>query len=108
MLSARNIENNRIVFDEYRLIAEEDFKKEHARTRLSPGDVLLTMVGSIGRSAVVPEHHNSFALQRSVAVMTPTGVLPKYLMYSFSLRIFSDILSRMREVLHRRESTSRH
>jgi type I restriction enzyme S subunit len=53
------------------------------RTRISPGDVLLTIVGTIGRSAVVPASAKRFALQRSVAVITPAGVLPKYLMYQF-------------------------
>lgn len=83
MLSARNILNNQIVFEEYRLIGEEEFEREHARTRISPGDVLLTIVGTIGRSAVVPASAKPFALQRSVAVITPRGVLPKYLMYQF-------------------------
>ena len=44
MLSARNILNNQIAFEAHRLISEEDFEREHARTRISPGDVLLTIV----------------------------------------------------------------
>jgi len=83
MLSARNIENNNIVFDDFRYIADEDFDREHARTRIKPGDVLLTIVGTIGRSAIVPAGMDNFTLQRSVAVLTPSGVLPKYLMYQF-------------------------
>lgn len=81
MLSARNIENNEIVFDKYRYISEDDFEKEHKRTRVTPGDVLLTIVGTIGRAAIVPDGLDDFTLQRSVAVLTPEGVLPKYLMY---------------------------
>jgi len=82
MLSARNIENNNIVFDEYRLISESSFKTEHARTRITAGDVLLTIVGTIGRAAVVPEAVAPFALQRSVAVLTPgPELLPKFLVY---------------------------
>ena len=81
MLSARNIENNEIVFENFRYITEDDFEREHARTRVTPGDVLLTIVGTIGRCAVVPSGTKNFTLQRSVAVLTPTGVLPKYLMY---------------------------
>lgn len=81
MLSARNIVNGEIVFDEYRFITNEDFERELVRTRVSPGDVLLTIVGTIGRSAVVPVAAKPFTLQRSVAVMTPNGVLPKFLMY---------------------------
>lgn len=83
MLSARNIENGRIVFDEYRFISKEAFSRENSRTRVAEGDVLLTIVGSIGRAAVFPSGVEPFALQRSVAVMTPIGVLPKFLMYQF-------------------------
>jgi len=83
MLSARNIKNNQIVFDKYRYVSDEDFEKEHKRTRVTPGDVLLTIVGTIGRSAVVPDGLDDFTLQRSVAVITPERVLPKYLMYQF-------------------------
>jgi type I restriction enzyme, S subunit len=82
MLSARNIENGRIVFDEFRLIDEAAFEQEHARSRVAPNDVLLTIVGTIGRTAVVPEGTSAFALQRSVAVLTPRENLdPKYLCY---------------------------
>jgi type I restriction enzyme, S subunit len=83
MLSARNIENGRIVFSDYRFISEGDFSREHERTRVTAGDVFLTIVGSIGRAAVFPNGVAPFALQRSVAVMTPTGILPKFLMYQF-------------------------
>ena len=81
MLSARNIDKNQIIFDTYRFIADEDFERENARTKVTPGDVLLTIVGTIGRTAVVPKGLDNFTLQRSVAVLTPDGVLPKFLMY---------------------------
>ncbi len=82
MLSARNIENGRIVFDEFRLIDEAAFVQEHARSRVAPNDVLLTIVGTIGRTAVVPQGTPAFALQRSVAVLTPREELdPQYLCY---------------------------
>jgi type I restriction enzyme S subunit len=82
MLSARNIENGRIVFDSYRFIDEAAFAHEHARSRVAANDVLLTIVGTIGRTAVVSEGLPPFALQRSVAVLTPRDdLLPKYLCY---------------------------
>src|SRR4030065_1700304 len=67
MLSARNIENNEIVFESFRYITNGEFEREHARTRVTPGDVLLTIVGTIGRCAVVPSGTKNFTLQRSVA-----------------------------------------
>lgn len=75
MLSARNVEQGRIVIDDFRYISDEAFVTENARTRVAPGDVLLTIVGTIGRSAVVPQGIGPFALQRSVAVLSPVSDL---------------------------------
>ncbi len=70
MLSSKNIFNNLITFDEPRYLTKEDFEQENARTLVSTGDVLLTIVGTIGRAAVV-ENESKFTLQRSVAVLKP-------------------------------------
>jgi type I restriction enzyme S subunit len=84
MLSARNVEQGRIVFDDFRYISDDAFVTENARTRIEPNDVLLTIVGTIGRSAVVPLGTEPFALQRSVAVLTPKPDLSsKFLSYQF-------------------------
>ena len=84
MLSSKNVFDDKITFDEPRFLSEEDFKKEHKRTKVSVGDVLLTIVGTVGRTAVVDEDTPLFALQRSVAVLHPkTDVcLPRFLMYA--------------------------
>lgn len=84
MLSARNVNDFRVLFDDYRLISESAFELEDARTRVAPGDVLLTIVGTIGRTAVVSEHYPPFALQRSVAVLKPRGIDPRYLAYALN------------------------
>lgn len=82
MLSARNVGQGQIVFDDFRYISDTSFEVEHARTRVAPGDVLLTIVGTIGRSAVVPAGIQPFALQRSVAVLSPKeDLLPSFLVY---------------------------
>lgn len=79
MLSAKNISDGKISLGG-RLISEEAFLREDARTKLRSGDVLLTIVGSIGRSAVVPASFPPFTLQRSVAVIKPIIIPPKFLM----------------------------
>ncbi len=81
MLSAVNINDNKILFSDFRLITEADFEQEDRRTKVVAGDVLLTIVGAIGRTAVVPEAIGKFTLQRSVAVITPVLVSSKFLMY---------------------------
>lgn len=81
MLSAKNIQSGKIHFDELRLLSKEDFEIENRRTKISAGDVLLTIVGAIGRTAVVPEKHPEFTLQRSVAVLKPELIDSNYLRY---------------------------
>ena len=81
LLSAANINDNSILMNEIsRWITNEEWKIENQRTNIEVGDVLLTIVGSIGRSAVV-HNNNHFALQRSVAVIKPYLINPLYLMY---------------------------
>lgn len=83
MLSSKNIHNNSINFNNPRYLKEEDFFRENKRTDVSIGDVLLTIVGTIGRTAVV-NINEKFTLQRSVAVLKPKkDLLDSYfLMYS--------------------------
>ncbi|VEL97559.1 type I restriction enzyme S subunit [Alteromonas sp. 76-1] len=70
MLSSQNVNFGRIDFaNPSRFVNEENFQKEHLRTQAKPNDVLLNIVASIGRSAVVPENAPKFVLQRSVAVL---------------------------------------
>jgi type I restriction enzyme S subunit len=82
MLSARNIENGFINWDaKYRFISETDFDQENKRTEAKDNDVLLTIVGTIGRSCVIPKNSQLFTLQRSVAVIKVDGINSKFLCY---------------------------
>lgn len=89
MLSARNIENGLLNWDEnYRFISEDDFELENKRTNIEADDVLLTIVGTIGRTCVVPKNVPRFTLQRSVAVIKPVEINPKFICYQLqSLRV---------------------
>lgn len=84
MLSSKNIFDDEITFDEPRFLSQKDFEREHKRTKIAVGDVLLTIVGTVGRTAVVDEDMPAFALQRSVAVLHPKNdvCLPRFLMYA--------------------------
>lgn len=83
MLSSKNVYDDLITFDEPRYLTEKDFLIENRRTNVSSNDILLTIVGTIGRVAVVPETAPKLCLQRSVAVLKPdlSIVIPRFLMY---------------------------
>lgn len=71
MISSRNVSNGMISFDNVRYLSEDKFNKENERTKAQAGDILLTIVGSIGRTAVVNDTHLPFTMQRSVAIISP-------------------------------------
>ena len=93
MLSAKNVFDGQLSFDTPRYLSATDFMAEHRRTNIAAGDVLLTIVGTIGRTAVVPADTPTFTLQRSVAVIKPdTSVIdPRFLM--FALMSGSELLN---------------
>ena len=83
MLSSKNVFDNQITFEEPRYLSKEQFAVEHKRTNITPGDVLMTIVGTVGRTAVVAESTPPITLQRSVAVLHPKEDVcsSRYLMY---------------------------
>ena len=81
LLSATNIRNHSIDVDgAVRWITEAEWETENLRTKIEPNDVLLTIVATLGRTAVV--RNEKFALQRSVAVIKPR-VNSEFLSYYF-------------------------
>ena len=86
MLSSKNIFFDSLNYDEPRFLTKDDFDAENKRTNISGGDVLLTIVGTVGRSCVVVEPFKKFVLQRSVAVLKPkkTLLISRFLMYKMT------------------------
>ena len=81
MISSQNVYNDKISFDDVRYLQEEDFNNEDKRTSVRNGDVLLTIVGTVGRCAVFSVDRH-ITLQRSVAVLRPQNCLkPRFLMH---------------------------
>lgn len=84
MISSQNIFNDKIVLNDYRYLSKEDFETEDKRTALKKGDLLLTIVGAIGRCYVLNGTEGNLTLQRSVAALTPKDTISsRFLMYYF-------------------------
>lgn len=65
-----------------RRISYEDYKKIHASYTIEKGDILLTIVGSIGESAIVKRDMKNIAFQRSVAVLRPVNIVSSDFLYT--------------------------
>lgn len=69
LLSAKDIFDGKININENsRLISIDDYNTIHKNYELTNGDILLTIVGTIGRTAMV-NMDEKFTLQRSVAIL---------------------------------------
>ena len=100
LLSAKNIKNGRVYYDETdRRISYKDFEKIHRNFTLQIGDILLTIVGSIGETALLKDSFE-ITFQRSVAFLrAKDNILPEFLMSEFNT-------DRFRNELEDRKSTS--
>ena len=81
MISSKNVFKDHLDLTDVRYLTEEDFEVENKRTNVKANDVLLTIVGTIGRTYLVKGNEGNLVMQRSVAVLTPNSrVTPLFLM----------------------------
>lgn len=101
LLSAKNILSNDVIFDESdRQISIRDYKQIYRNYTLNNGDFLLTIVGTIGRTAIYQESKSKIAFQRSVAIIRgKKGVISnQFLMFTFQLAEMKNTLRRITSV----------
>ncbi|MGL5254071.1 MAG: restriction endonuclease subunit S [Brevinema sp.] len=101
LLSAKDINNGIICIpNDCRRISEEDFQIIHSSYRLQNDDILLTIVGTIGRCALVENYEkNIFTLQRSVAILrTKPLYLAKMILHLIRSNYIQKILDRNKSV----------
>lgn len=93
LLSAKNLQNGKIVIDEKdRKINQKEFDSIYKNYKLKDGDILLSVVGTIGRVAIFKEHYESYAFQRSVAFMRFKKALPEFIYQLFLAKDFQNEL----------------
>lgn len=82
LLSAKNIKNGEILIDVTdRIISVEDYNAIHKSFQLENGDVLLTIVGSIGETAILV-NKGDYTFQRSVAYLRPNKYLTSQFLFT--------------------------
>ena len=90
LLSAKDISNGKICIEgEPRRISNFDFSNIHKNYKIQNNDILLTIVGSLGRLAIVRSYNNDYTFQRSVAIIRPKeSVYSKFCYYFFQSDYF--------------------
>jgi type I restriction enzyme S subunit len=72
-ISAKDVRDGKIAYENAREITGSDFEDTHRRTQLEPDDILITNSGTIGRIALVSADQRTFktTFQKSVAILKP-------------------------------------
>jgi type I restriction enzyme S subunit len=84
LLSAKDVRDGSLARpDDCRRISEADYRSIHKTYELSKGDILLTVVGSIGRCYLISGNEPRFTIQRSVGVIRAARIEPSYLFHYF-------------------------
>jgi restriction endonuclease S subunit len=93
LLSAKNINNGRIIYDSSdRKISKDEFDAIYKNYELIEGDVLLTVVGTIGRVAIFNSSFRKVAFQRSVAFFRFPSENSNFMMQLFTTNTFQNSL----------------
>ena len=67
VIRVNNIKNNKIETDDVLKVSSK-IEEKYQRTRLEGGELLITVVGSIGECAIVPNHLKGWNVARAVSV----------------------------------------
>ena len=78
---ATDIRKLEVSFNKCTYISKNDYDKIHRFWELKTGDVLMTIVGTIGNTAIVQKDDLPFSLQRSIAVFRAIDEVPNYFIY---------------------------
>jgi len=93
MLSSKDVWDGYLTNLDPRFLKQSDFELENKRTQVEIGDVLLTVVGTIGRCAVYRGYPKNVTFQRSVCVIkTSKDILNEsfLMMYLQSIQSYLD------------------
>lgn len=73
---------NGVINDSAPLRVEASISARHSRTILSGGELLFSVVGTVGETAIVPAQLAGWNVARAVAVLRPVGVSTRWLHYA--------------------------
>jgi type I restriction enzyme, S subunit len=93
LLSAKDVRDGALLIpSDCRRISEGDYALIHRRYSIAKNDILLTIVGSIGRCYQITGQEPRFTIQRSVAVVRPSAITSSYLCHYFRSEAFQQNL----------------
>lgn len=91
-LSARNVKNGQVIWDNYKYISEETHTELTKNNKPSKGDILYTRVGSFGEAAIIDNDIEFSIFVSLTLIKTKTEILNSFLKHylnSYSVKILA-------------------
>ena len=85
LVTSKNVKNGGINFDGSYFISEEDFNFINQRSKVDKGDLLFTMIGTIGEVGIVKDEPD-YAIKNVGLIKTNNELLSKFLFYYLTTR----------------------
>lgn len=89
LVTSKAIKNNKIDFDSCYFISEEDYIKINKRSKVDKWDVLMTMIGTVGRLLLVKDNPN-YAIKNIALFKVNDEYKAKWLYYYLSTKNVQD------------------
>ena len=80
-ITSKNVRNGKIDFDNVSYISQEDYENISANRGISVGDVLITMIGTIGEVCIVDDERDFYGQNLYLVRLDNNKILTKYFYY---------------------------
>lgn len=98
LITSKNIENNRLSFENVNYISEEDFIRINIRSKVDDGDIIMPMIGTIGNPIIIKlDSEINFAIKNVALVKfySTSSVINYYLQNLMKSTSFENDLTRL-------------
>jgi type I restriction enzyme S subunit len=82
LITSRHLKNNKIDFDNAYLISEDDYENIKKRSEVNSGDILYSMIGTVGEICQVKEREVNFAI-KNIGLFKPKSILNSNWLYYY-------------------------
>jgi type I restriction enzyme M protein len=91
LITSKNVINGSISFEKVNFISEKDFNDINRRSKVDMGDILMPMIGTIGRPTIVKTEAD-FAIKNVALIKTKNNISQEYIRLVLDSKLFENYL----------------
>jgi restriction endonuclease S subunit len=91
LITSKNVINGSISFEKVNFISQKDFNDINKRSKVDIGDILMPMIGTIGRPTIV-DTDKKFAIKNVALIKTKNNISQEYIRLVLDSKLFENYL----------------